>query len=104
MDSHVWKVIYQAIRHAERSIPRFGRRPTYNDGLIGDSEALEELKLREVLLTDPEDFPAPTRQPEQEEQTFDPQDQLAQLKKATTDVSNPESSEDNKEGQEPSSN
>lgn len=76
----------------------------YNDGLIGDSEALEELKLREVLLTDPEDFPAPTRQPEQEEQTFDPQDQLAQLKKATTDVSNPESSEDNKEGQEPSSN
>jgi hypothetical protein len=34
MDSHTWKVIYQAIRQAERSIPRFGRRPTFNDGLI----------------------------------------------------------------------
>lgn len=34
MDNHVWKVIYQAIRRAERSIPRFGRGLVYNDGLI----------------------------------------------------------------------
>lgn len=34
MDSHVWKVIYQAIRRADRSIPRSGRRPSYSDGLI----------------------------------------------------------------------
>lgn len=34
MDSHVWKVIYQTIRRADRSIPRSGRRPTYSDGLI----------------------------------------------------------------------
>jgi len=34
MDSHVWKVMYQSIRRADRCIPRFGRRPRYNDGLI----------------------------------------------------------------------
>jgi len=34
MDSHVWKVVYQSIRRAERSMQRFGRRPTYDDGLI----------------------------------------------------------------------
>lgn len=34
MDSHVWKVIYQEIRRADRAISRWGRRPTYSDGLI----------------------------------------------------------------------
>lgn len=34
MDSHTWQVIYQAIGRANRSLPRFGRRPTYSDGLI----------------------------------------------------------------------
>lgn len=34
MDSHIWKVIYHPIRRADRSLARFGRRPTYSDGLI----------------------------------------------------------------------
>lgn len=34
MDNHMWKVIYQTIRRADRSLPRWGRRPTYTDGLI----------------------------------------------------------------------
>ena len=34
MDSHTWKVIYQCIRRADRSIPRFGRRARYSDGQI----------------------------------------------------------------------
>ena len=34
MDNHVWKVMYESIRRADRCIPRFGRRPRYSDGLI----------------------------------------------------------------------
>ena len=34
MDGHIWKEIYQAIRRADRSLARVGRRPTYTDGLI----------------------------------------------------------------------
>ena len=34
MDSHVWRVVYQAIRRADRSLSRSGRRPSYSDGLI----------------------------------------------------------------------
>ena len=34
MDSRTWKVVYQVIRRADRSLARVGRRPTYTDGLI----------------------------------------------------------------------
>lgn len=34
MDSHVWRTIYQMILAADRSIPRFGRKPSYSDALI----------------------------------------------------------------------
>jgi hypothetical protein len=34
MDSHTWKLVYQCIRRADRSIPRFGRRARYSDGQI----------------------------------------------------------------------
>lgn len=34
MDSHVWRLVYQTIRQADRKIPRIGRRPTYSDALI----------------------------------------------------------------------
>ncbi len=34
MDSHVWRVIYQAIREVNRAVPRMGRRSTYSDVLI----------------------------------------------------------------------
>ena len=34
MDSHTWRVVYRAIREAERGIPRLGRRPQYSDVLI----------------------------------------------------------------------
>ena len=34
MDSHVWRIIYQMIVAADRSIPKMGRKPTYSDVLI----------------------------------------------------------------------
>jgi hypothetical protein len=34
MDSHVWRVVYQAIGRADKVVPRFGRRPQYSDVLI----------------------------------------------------------------------
>jgi len=34
MDSHGWRLVYQHIRQADRSVPRYGRRPTYPDVLI----------------------------------------------------------------------
>ena len=34
MDERVWKVIRVAIRTADRSIPRIGRRPRFGDQLI----------------------------------------------------------------------
>jgi hypothetical protein len=34
MDEFIWKVIRLAIRSADRSIPRTGRRPRYGDALI----------------------------------------------------------------------
>ncbi len=34
MDSHMWQIMYHAIRQVERRVPRFGRRPRYGDVLI----------------------------------------------------------------------
>ncbi len=34
MDSHAWREIYQMIVSVNRSIPAFGRKPTYSDVLI----------------------------------------------------------------------
>ena len=34
MDSHVWRIVYQAVRTAGKQAPRGGRKPTYSDTLI----------------------------------------------------------------------
>jgi len=34
MDSHVWRVVYRAIREVDRVLPRVGRRPVFSDVLI----------------------------------------------------------------------
>ena len=34
MDSHIWRAVYQTVKQVDRAIPRYGRRPTYSDGLI----------------------------------------------------------------------
>jgi len=34
MDSHVWRTVYQAIRAADKSVAREGRRKTFSDGQI----------------------------------------------------------------------
>ena len=34
MDSHTWRVVYQAIREVDRRVQRFGRRTQYSDVLI----------------------------------------------------------------------
>lgn len=50
-----------------------------SQGIISDDEALQELQLREVLLTNPEDFQSPTRVDADKENT-DPRKALQDLK------------------------